>query len=74
MELDNTYCSLANNGLFCSIDGKVSQCCIQDRKFFSSLDWSTIDNIEQFYKSNSSLSEIRDALNNGIRHPACKTC
>lgn len=74
MESNNTYCSLANNGLFCSIEGKVSQCCIQDRKFFSSPNWSAIDNLEQFYKSNSVLSEIRDALNNGIRHPACKTC
>ena len=74
MAENSTYCSLAHNGLFCTTQGKVAQCCVQEMKYFDIPDWKNISNFEEYYKTDPKILEVRNALDNGIKHPACERC
>lgn len=74
MELSKTHCALANTGLFVDTKGTVAQCCIQDKSYFTKLNWSDINDLNVFYQTSTNLNNIRQSLSSGQQHPACKTC
>jgi radical SAM protein with 4Fe4S-binding SPASM domain len=69
----NTYCNLANTGLYVSIKGDISHCCIQKNR--QKIDLGNYTDASEFYKENSHLSSIRQDLNHkNIKNSACQNC
>ena len=67
-----TQCTLTNNGFSLSTAGRVGHCCIQKRDI--RVDWSTVDNLNEWYKSNNWLNTVRKDLEVGIENTACESC
>lgn len=66
------HCQLTYNAI--SINGDVvSHCCMQ-RPVVIKNNWNDITNLNEFYKNNDQFAKIRNDLENGIEHPACKSC
>ena len=65
-------CALTHNGFNIDTTGRVGQCCIQ--KSDIRVDWDTVDNINDWYKSNSWLNNVRKDLETGIENTACESC
>jgi hypothetical protein len=66
------HCTLTNNGFSLSTAGRVGHCCIQKREI--RVDWSTVDNLNEWYKSNNWLNTVRKDLEAGIENTACNGC
>jgi hypothetical protein len=66
------HCTLTNNGFSLSTAGRVGHCCIQKREI--RVDWSTVDNLNEWYKSNNWLNTVRKDLEAGIENTACESC
>jgi hypothetical protein len=66
------HCTLTNNGFSLSTAGRVGHCCIQKREI--RVDWSTVDNLNEWYKSNNWLNTVRKDLEVGIENTACESC
>jgi hypothetical protein len=67
-----TQCTLTNNGFNIDTTGRVGHCCIQKRDI--RVDWSTVDNLNEWYKSNNWLNTVRKDLEVGIENTACESC
>jgi len=67
-----TQCTLTNNGFNIDTTGRVGHCCIQKRDI--RVDWSTVDNLNEWYKSNDWLNAVRNDLNQDIENSACESC
>ena len=67
-----TQCTLTNNGFTIDTTGRVGHCCIQKRDI--RVDWSTVDNLNEWYKSNDWLNAVRNDLNQDIENSACESC
>lgn len=65
-------CALTHNGFNIDTTGRVGHCCIQKRDI--RVDWDTVDNINDWYKSNSWLNNVRKDLETGIENTACESC
>jgi organic radical activating enzyme len=70
--VDSKYCSYANNGLFISTTGKVSNCCIQNQR--DDVNWDTVDDLQQLYYNVRLLKSVKESLDNNQEHPACDRC
>ncbi len=66
------HCTLTDNGFALSTAGRVGHCCIQKRNI--RVDWSTVDNLNEWYKSNNWLNTVRKDLEAGIENTACEGC
>jgi organic radical activating enzyme len=74
-----TYCKLAHQGLYVGTTGVVKHCCIQhtDSSVDNSVvikDWSSINDLTDFYLNNQWLATVRNELDNGIKNPGCNEC
>ena len=66
------HCQLTYNAI--SINGDVvSNCCMQTPVMIKN-NWNDITNLNEFYKNNDQFAKIRNDLENGIEHPACRSC
>ena len=66
------HCALTHNGFNIDTAGRIGHCCIQQREI--TVDWSTVTDLNAWYKEQAWLASVRDDLDAGIEHPACNSC
>lgn len=52
--------------------GFLSSCCVQDLEI--EVDWSKIDDLDEWFRTNKHLKRTRKKLDKGIRIPSCEGC
>jgi hypothetical protein len=65
-------CKFTYNSFFYN-KGDVAQCCMQDAPLRKTK-WSDIKNLDTFYMDNPEFTNIRQSLDSGIEHAACRSC
>jgi len=66
-------CPLVYNSLAVSTTGWIGHCCTQSRDV-QIKDWQSISDLNEWYKTNSWLNDVRNDLKNGIQNSACESC
>jgi organic radical activating enzyme len=66
------FCTLTDNGFNIDTTGRVGHCCIQKREV--RVDWDSVENLNEWYKTNDWLNAVRNDLNQGIENSACEGC
>lgn len=66
------HCKFSHHSLFYS-KGQVSHCCMQ-KSLFKKTDWTDVSDLNEFYRNNEVLQNVKLALDYGVEHPACSSC
>jgi len=65
-------CALTLNGFNVDTTGRIGHCCIQKKA--KRVDWFTVGDMNEWYKSNTWLNTVRKDLESGIENTACENC
>ena len=66
------HCKFTYNSFFYN-KGDVAQCCMQDAPDRKTV-WSDIKSLDDFYINNNDFTAIRQSMDDGIEHTACRSC
>ena len=70
--MKNNSCRFTHNSFFYN-KGNIANCCAQESLLYKT-NWHNVDDLNNFYKTNSAIANVRSNLDKHIQHPACRTC
>lgn len=67
------HCPKTYNSLYFNT-GNITQCCMQTDIDNFKVDWTDVSDLNTYYKNHNIFNEVRESLDNGIRHKLCENC